>query len=70
MKTKYKGFKVGDKVKLIQNIHDYNTMIPSGTIFKIISFAPCVTPCHYDYFVYGKTLSNDIRCFVNQITKI
>ena len=69
--TKYKGFRVGQKVELTIDYFDDHVKIPKGTRFNIDSFPPATRPGKNLYFVYGITADNNrVRIFPENIKKV
>lgn len=66
----YKGLKIGDRVKTISPVYDYDKLIPVGTEFIIHKFTACTIPCKFTHFIYSNSGSMNIRAFPNEITKI
>lgn len=71
MKTQHKGFKIGDKVKLIKSNVSDGIRFQVGKEFEIKNF-PCSVWTGCDaYFVHGIDESGKhIRCFTNEIQKL
>ncbi len=71
-KLSYKGFKVGQTVKLNTSVKVQEIPAPlkAGYEFIINAFPPCVTYGKHQYFVYGKDNDNNhVRCSIDEISK-
>ena len=71
-KLTYKGFKVGQRARLLTAYNDYGSISLPGTEFEIISFPPVVFNMGNGlYFVHGKTDTGlSVRVHIKDIEKL